>query len=325
MSIEEVVLTTGFLVLAVIIIIKSVVIVRPHERGVVERVGKYNRTMTSGLNFVIPGFEITKKVDMRETLIDVPAQEVITKDNVNVGVDAVIYFQVIDPFKVIYNVALFELAAVKLAQTNLRNIMGDMSLDEALVSREKINLELRRILDDATDRWGVRVTRVEIQKIDPPTDIVEAMSRQMKAERTKRAAILEAEGLKRAAVLRAEGEKQATILKSEGQAQATLKLAQAEREKRTVVADGEANAIRQVYGAIHEGRPTKDLLTIKYLESLEKIANGKSTKIFMPLETTGILSSVASLGEMFRDGAKLLPPSNKPNKKNSKSSLRKAN
>ncbi len=315
MSIEEVVLTTGFLILSVILIIKSVVIVRPHERGVVERVGKYNRTMTSGLNFVIPGFESTKKVDMRETLIDVPAQEVITKDNVNVGVDAVIYFQVIDPFKVIYNVALFELAAVKLAQTNLRNIMGDMSLDEALVSREKINLELRRILDDATDRWGVRVTRVEIQKIDPPTDIVEAMSRQMKAERTKRAAILEAEGLKRAAVLRAEGEKQAAILKSEGQAQATLKLAQAEREKRTVVADGEANAIRQVYGAIHKGRPTKDLLTIKYLESLEKIADGKSTKIFMPLETTGILSSVASLGEMFRDGGKLLPPSNKPNKK----------
>lgn len=304
MNIEEVILVSGLGILAVVGVLKSVVIVRPHERGVVERMGKYNRTLTAGLNFILPVFENVRKVDMRETLIDVPAQEVITKDNVGVGVDAVIYFQVIDPFKVIYNVAMFEMAAVKLAQTNLRNIMGDMTLDEGLVSREKINIDLRRILDDATDRWGVRITRVEIQKIDPPADIVEAMSRQMKAERTKRAVILDAEGAKRSQVLKAEGEKQAEIIRAEGKANAILKLADAEREKKKVIAEGDANAIERVYGAIHKGKPTKDLLTIKYLESLEKIADGKSTKLFMPLETSGVLSSVAMLGEMFSGGKK---------------------
>lgn len=304
MNIEEIILVTGLSILVVVGVVKSVVIVRPHERGVVERVGKYNRTLSSGLSFVLPGFENVRKVDMRENLIDVPTQEVITKDNVGVGVDAVIYFQVIDPFKVIYNVAMFELAAVKLAQTNLRNIMGDMSLDEALVSREKININLRRILDDATDRWGVRITRVELQKIDPPADIVEAMSRQMKAERTKRAVILDAEGGKRAQVLNAEGQKQAEIIRAEGKANAILQLADAEREKKKVIAEGDANAIERVYGAIHKGKPTKDLLTIKYLESLEKIADGRSTKLFMPLETSGVLSSVAMLGEMFSEGKK---------------------
>ena len=306
MSIEEIILLGGLTILIVIALMRSIVIVRPHERAVVERMGKYNRTLSAGLSFVMPVLENVRKVDMRETLIDVPAQEVITKDNVGVGVDAVIYFQVIDPFKVIYNVALFELAAIKLAQTNLRNIMGDMTLDEALVSREKINIELRRILDDATDRWGVRVTRVEIQKIDPPNDIVEAMSRQMKAERTKRASILEAEGDKRAQVLRAEGDKRSAVLRAEGRAESVYKLAEAERSRKKIVAEGEANAIHQVYDAIHKGKPTKDLLTIKYLESLEKIADGKSTKIFMPMETAGVLSSVAQLGEMFSDTYK--PP-----------------
>jgi regulator of protease activity HflC (stomatin/prohibitin superfamily) len=301
MSIEGIVITIGLFLLLILGVIKSIVVVRPQERAVVERMGKYNRTLSAGLSFIAPFIEGVRKVDMRETLIDVPAQEVITKDNVKVGVDAVIYFQVIDPFKVIYNVAMFELAAIKLAQTNLRNIMGDMTLDEALVSREKINIDLRRILDDATDRWGVRVTRVEIQKIDPPKDIVDAMSRQMKAERTKRAAILEAEGLKKAQILHAEGEKQAEVLKAEGKANAILKLADAERERKKVIAEGEATAIQRVYEAIHKGKPTKDLLTIKYLESLEKIADGKSTKIFMPLETSGMLSSVATLGEVFSE------------------------
>lgn len=290
MAAEDVVLTVIAVASVGYLIYKSVVIVRPHERGVVERLGRYNRTMGSGLNFIIPWIERTQLVDMRETLIDVPAQEVITKDNVGVGVDAIIYFQVVDPFKVIYNVAQFEMAAVKLAQTNLRNIMGDMTLDNALVSREKINLTLRQILDDATDRWGVRVTRVEIQKIDPPADITEAMGRQMKAERTKRAAILDAEGRRRADILRAEGE-----------AKAMTTLADAEKKKKELVAAGEAKAIQQVYDAIHAGRPTKDLVSIKYLEALEKIADGKSTKIFLPMESAGILSSAAALGDLFRE------------------------
>jgi len=304
MPVEQMILTVLLFIVVLAVIVRSVVIIHPHERGVVERMGKYNRTIGSGLNFIIPGAENVRKVDMRETLIDVPSQEVITKDNVGVGVDAVIYFQVMDPFRVIYNVAMFENAAIKLAQTNLRNIMGEMTLDESLSSREKINRDLRRILDDATDKWGVRVTRVEIQKIEPPEDITEAMSRQMKAERTKRAAILEAEGIKSSNVLKAEGEKKAVILKAEGEATAVRALAEAEREKRNVVAEGEARAIKQVYDAIHKGRPTKDLITIKYLESLEKIADGKASKIFLPVETAGMLGAVSALGEAFKEGTK---------------------
>lgn len=291
----------AFFVLVLVFAIRSVRIVRPYERAVVERWGKYNRTLGPGLNFIIPQVEAILKVDMRETLIDVPAQEVITKDNVGVGVDAVIYFKVTDPVKVMYNVAMFEDAAVKLAQTNLRNIMGDMSLDQTLISRERINLELKQILDDATDMWGVRITRVEIQKIEPPRDIAEAMSRQMKAERTKRAAILEAEGIKQSQILRAEGQKQADILGAEGKYQATKKLAEAEKYKKETVADGEARAIESVYEAIHKGNPTKDLLAVKYLDALGKISDGKSTKVFLPLETTGALGGMAALGEAFRE------------------------
>ena len=164
-------------------------IIRPFEKGLVEFLGKFNRTVDSGLAFIIPFFETIRKVDMREQVLDVPPQDVITKDNVSVTVDAVIYFKVTDPFKVVYNVANFIIAATKLAQTNLRNVVGDMLLDETLTSREKINMTLRQVLDEATDTWGVKVTRVELQKIDPPADITTAMSKQMKAEREKKAVI----------------------------------------------------------------------------------------------------------------------------------------
>lgn len=289
------------IVIALVILIRSMRIVHPHERGVVERMGKYNRTLGSGLNFIIPFVENVQKVDMRETFIDVPAQEVITKDNVGVGVDAIIYYQVVDPFKVIYNVAQFEGAAIKLAQTNLRNIMGDMKLDETLASREKVNVNLRQILDDATDKWGVRVTRVEIQRIDPPKDIVEAMSRQMKAERTKRASILEAEGHKQSNILTAEGEKEADILRAEGSAKATVTIANAEKQKHILISEGKGRAIETVFSSIHKGKPDKNILTLRYLESLEKIADGKASKIFLPIETTGILGGVAALSEAFKD------------------------
>jgi len=193
-------------------------IVHPYEKGLVERLGRYQRTAHSGLTFIIPFLESLVKVDMREQVVDVPPQDVITKDNVVVRVDAVVYFEVTDPVKVTYNVADFYIAATKLAQTNLRNIIGDMLLDQTLTSREVINTKLRQILDDATDKWGVRVTRVELQRIDPPADVTEAMHRQMKAERDRRAKILEAEGDKQSAILRAEGERQAAILKAEGEA-----------------------------------------------------------------------------------------------------------
>jgi regulator of protease activity HflC (stomatin/prohibitin superfamily) len=249
-------------------------IIRPFERGLVERVGKYQRTVVSGLRLIIPLVERITKVDMREAT---------------------------DPVKLKYNVANFTLAAVKLAQTNLRNVVGEMALDESLTSRETINAKLRAVLDDATDKWGVRIVRVEIQRIEPPADVTEAMHRQMKAERDRRAKILEAEGDKQAAITRAEGERQAAILRAEGQAEAIQKVATAEKFKLTTVADGEAQAVTKVYSAIHEGRPTSDLIAIKYLEALRWVAEGKATKIFLPIETSGILGSLGGIGEIFRE------------------------
>ncbi len=282
-----------FVIAAIVVFIVAatgIKIVRPWEKGLIERLGKYQRTVSSGLNIIIPFLERIIKVDMREQVVDVPPQEVITKDNVVVAVDAVVYYEVTDPIKVTYNVANFYLAATKLAQTNLRNLVGDLALDESLTSREVINTKLRQILDDATDKWGTKVTRVELQRIEPPKDVTEAMHRQMKAERDRRAMILEAEGHKQSAILRAEGE-----------AEAIKKVADADKYQKLTVAKGEAEAITTVFGAIHDGRPTNDLIAIKYLEALQNIADGKATKIFLPLEASGILGSVAGIGELLKE------------------------
>ncbi len=265
-------------------------IVRPWEKGLIERLGRYQRTAGSGLTLIIPFMERILKVDMREQVHDIPPQGVITKDNVVVEVDAVVYYEVTDPIKVNYNVANFYMAVTKLAQTNLRNLIGDLALDESLTSRDVINTQLRQILDDATDKWGVKVTRVELQRIDPPADVTEAMHRQMKAERERRAMILEAEGMKKSA-----------ILKAEGQAEAIKKVADADKYEKLTVAKGEAEAIETVYGAIHQGKPTNDLIAIKYLEALQKIADGKATKIFLPIETSGVLGSIGGIGELFKE------------------------
>jgi regulator of protease activity HflC (stomatin/prohibitin superfamily) len=238
-------------------------------------------------------------VDMREQVVDVPPQEVITRDNVVVTVDAVVYYQATDPVKLKYNVSNFILAATKLAQTNLRNVIGDMDLDDALTSRETINTELRQILDEATDVWGTRVVRVEIQRIDPPTDVTQAMHRQMKAERERRAVVTEAEGEKRSQILRAEGVKASRILEAEGQAQAIKEVAEADKFQKLTVAEGEGQAIERVFGAIHNGDPTPDLIAIQYLNALQGIADGKATKLFLPLETSGILGSLGAIAEVF--------------------------
>jgi len=288
-----------------IIASNSLKIVRPYQRGVVERLGRYIKTLGPGLNVIIPAFDKIRKVDMRENVIDVPPQEVITKDNVVVTVDAVIYYEVTDPFRVLYNVSDFTLAAIKLAQTNLRNIVGDLELDQTLTSREMINTRLREVLDEATDKWGVKVTRVEIQKIDPPHDITEAMSRQMKAERTKRAVILEAEGIRQSEILKAEGAKQAAILQAEGKAEAVKKVADAEKYRLAIEADGQAEAILKVFDSIHKGKPTKDLIAIKYLEALKNIADGKASKLFIPYESSGILGSLAEIAEIFKKEEKI--------------------
>jgi regulator of protease activity HflC (stomatin/prohibitin superfamily) len=276
-------------VLILVLASRAIKIVRPWQKGLIERLGRYQRTADSGLSLIVPFMERMIKVDMREQVVDVPPQGVITKDNVVVEVDAVVYYEVTDPIKVTYNVSSFYLAATKLAQTNLRNLVGDLALDESLTSREIINTKLREILDDATDKWGTKVTRVELQRIEPPVDVTEAMHRQMKAERDRRAMILEAEG-----------HKQSAILKAEGEAEAIRRVAEAEKFKKLTVAQGEAEAIHTVYGAIHEGRPTNDLIAIKYLEALQGIADGKATKVFLPLDASGVLGSIAGIGELLK-------------------------
>lgn len=294
------------IVLAIILMglgASALTIIRNYEKGVVERFGRYQRTLEPGLNFVLPIIELCRRVDLREKVIDVPPQEVITEDNVVVTVDAVIYYQVTDPRKTLYNIDNFQLAVLKLAQTNLRNVIGDLELDQTLTSREQINSELRRVLDDATDTWGVRITRVEIQKIDPPRDITEAMSQQMKAERERRAAILEAEGVRQSAILRAEGQKQAAILAAEGEAEAIRQRAQADRDRLIAQAEGQARGIETVFRAIHEGGATEDVLLYRYFETLQSVAHGRATKIFMPLEMGGMLGNVAALMEAVRTAA----------------------
>ena len=216
---------------------RSARIVNQSEKGLVLRLGKYRATTESGLTFLVPVIEDMIKVDMRERVINVEPQKVITKDNVSVVVDAVIYYRISDPVKATFEVQNFAYAATTLAQTNLRNLIGDKSLDETLTARDTINANLRLVLDEATNTWGVKVTRVEVQKIDPPNDITEAMSRQMKAERDKRAAILEAEGVKQAAILSAEGVKQSDILRAEGEAQARVTRATAEAQATQLVSN----------------------------------------------------------------------------------------
>lgn len=304
-----------FVVFILIVAISSIKIVRPYQRGVIEQLGKYQSTKTAGLHLIIPFIQKMQLVDMREQVVDVPPQEVITSDNVIVAVDAIIYYEPTDPQRLIYNIANFFAAVTKLAQTNLRNVIGDLSLDEALTSRDTLNTELRQILDDATDKWGVRVGRVEIQRIDPPPDVMNAMHEQMKAERTRRAQVTSADGFREAAIMKAEGEKQATILtaqgikerqvlEAEGQAQAVQTLADAQRYRHETVAIGEGNAIRSVYQAIHDGRPTNDLLAIKYLEALQGIADGKATKIYLPMDTGNVYGSLAGIAELFQGAGK---------------------
>ncbi|GAH44837.1 unnamed protein product, partial [marine sediment metagenome] len=281
-----------YVILVIVIFViagKGIKIIRPYEKGLIERLGKYQRTADSGLSIIIPFLERMIKVDIREQVVDVPPQGVITKDNVVVEVDAVVYYEITDPVKVTYNIADYYAAVTKLAQTNLRNLIGDLALDESLTSRELINSKLRQILDDATDKWGAKVGRVELQRIEPPTEVVEAMHRQMKAERERRAIILEAEGQKRSA-----------ILKAEGKAEAIKKVADADKYQKLTVAKGEAEAVETVYGAIHKGRPTNDLIAIKYLEALQKIADGQATKVFLPYEASGILASIGGIGELLK-------------------------
>jgi regulator of protease activity HflC (stomatin/prohibitin superfamily) len=303
--------SAAIFLLLLVFVASAVKIIQPYQRGVVERLGRYHVTVDPGLRLIVPFVDKLRYVDMREQVVDVPPQEVITSDNVVVSVDAVVYYEPTDPQRLIYNVANFILAVTKLAQTNLRNLVGDLQLDQALTSRDAINTSLREILDDATDTWGVRVKRVELQRIDPPADVMSAMHEQMKAERTRRATVTTAEGAREADITRAEGERQAAILRAEavkqqqileaeGAAMAVRELAEAEKYRNIATAEGEAEAIRSVYGAIHDGNPSNDLIAIRYLDALGKIADGRATKIFLPVDTTNVMGSIAGISELFR-------------------------
>ena len=270
-------------------------IVQQHERGIVERFGKFKRILEPGLYYIGPSLfdSVVDKIDMRERVIDVPPQSVITKDNVSVEVDAVIYSYIVDPKAVRYEIQNFYVAVISLAQTNLRNLIGDMSLDESLTSRERINSALRATLDEATDKWGVKVTRVELKEIQPPRDITDAMSKQMKAEREKRATILEAEAYKQKQILEAEGDKQNAILRAEGEKQQAILGAEGDRQAAMLRAEGEAEAIEKVSKASDQFF-VGNAQVLKQLE-VTQAALANNTKIVVSDQSR--LINVLGLGE----------------------------
>ncbi len=317
------------LVAAGIFVAKGVVIVQQAEVVIVERLGKYERTLESGLNYIIPILEAPRgiawkisqksfdgssysyikertKIDLRESVYDFPRQTVITKDNVSISINALLYFQIVEPKSAVYEIQNLPEAIEKLTQTTLRNLVGQLDLDETLVSRDKINNELRSILDEATNKWGVKVNRVELQDIIPPADIQSAMEKQMKAERDRRAAILEAEGLKKSAILKAEGQKEALINQAEGEKKSAILKAEGIAQARVIEADAEKEAIQRIIDALAEkGKPDQYLVAMKYLETMQAITSGENNKIvYMPYEATGILSSVDGIKEMFNGVAK---------------------
>ncbi len=300
-------------------------IVQQSETMVVERLGKYNRTLGAGINIIWPIIDkpreimwryiresmdgrnyvlkqSTSRIDLRESVYDFPKQNVITKDNVVTEINAILYFQITDPVRAIYEISNLPDAIEKLTQTTLRNVIGDMSLDDTLTSRDTINGKLRAVLDEATHKWGVKVNRVELQDINPPHDIRDAMEKQMRAERDKRARILEAEGMKQSQILQSEGLKLAEINKAEGEKQSQILRAEGEAQAKIRTAQGEAEAIEQITKAVANTKsdPINYLVAIRYIDTLKHMVEGKDNKvIYLPYEATGVLSSIGGIKEML--------------------------
>ena len=289
------------LIAIVVVAIRSLVTVSQGYEYTLEKFGRYKRTMEPGLHFIVPFFEaIGRKINMMEQVLDVPRQEVITKDNAMVGVDAVVFYQVLDAAKAAYEVDNLRLAVVNLTMTNIRTVVGSMDLDETLSKRDEINHRLLRVLDEATSPWGIKVTRIEIKDIQPPADLVDSMGRQMKAERDKRANILDAEGFRQAAILKAEGEKQSVVLEAEGRKEAAFRDAEA-RER---LAEAEARATEMVSKAISEGNTNalNYFVAQKYIESLKAFAESNNQKVFfMPVEATSVLASLGGIAELAKE------------------------
>ncbi len=291
--------------MAVVAVSMTVKIIPQAFAGVVERFGKYRTTLTAGLNIVTPFIDrVAYRIDMREQVVSFPPQPVITEENLTVSIDTVIYFQVTDPVAATYEIANYIQAIEQLTMTTLRNIIGGMTLEHALTSRTQINSGLRGELDSATGKWGIRVNRVELKGIDPPPSINDAMEKQMRADRDKRAIILTAEGDRQSAILTAEGQKQAAILNAEGNRQAQILGAQGDRQAQILRAQGEAQAIGAVFQAIHDGNPDQKLLSYQYLQMLPKIAEGdNATTWIIPAELTKALGTLGgTLGSIPVDG-----------------------
>jgi regulator of protease activity HflC (stomatin/prohibitin superfamily) len=280
----------------VVMLAKTVRIVPQARAAIVERFGKYKQTLPAGLNIVVPFIDrVRYLIDLREQVVSFPPQPVITEDNLVVSIDTVIYFQVTDPVAATYEIANYIQAVEQLTMTTLRNIVGGMDLEQTLTSREEINSGLRGVLDEATGKWGIRVNRVEIKGIDPPPSIKDAMEKQMRADRDKRALILSAEGQRQSAILTAEGNKQSQILNAEGDRESQILRAQAEREAAILRAQGEGQAIQTVFQAIHDGQPDQSLLAYQYLQMMPKIAEGDANKVWViPSEITKALEGLGS-------------------------------
>lgn len=297
----------------IIIAFSSIRIIRQSTVGIVERLGSFHKKAETGVNILVPFIDKMKAiVDLRERVIDFPPQPVITKDNVTMQIDTIVYFKVTDPIFYVYEIANPIAAIEYLTATTLRNIIGELDLDETLTSRDLINSKLRIILDEATDKWGIKVNRVELKNINPPRDIQDAMEKQMRAERERRESILRAEGEKGAAILRAEGQKEAAILKAEAEKEANIRRAEGDKQSQILRAEGQARAILSIQTAKAEGmkrmllamkdsQPDESVLAIRSMEALEKIAQGKSSKLILPSEAVNMLASVKGIKEVLTD------------------------
>jgi regulator of protease activity HflC (stomatin/prohibitin superfamily) len=301
---DEVMLILFIVALAAVVVMMSATQVQQGYNYTIERFGRYRVTLEPGLDFIVPFFDrVGHKVNMMERVLEVPSQEVITKDNAVVKVDGVVFFQVLDAAKAAYEVSGLEWAVLNLTMTNIRTVLGSMDLDESLSKRDEINHKLLKVVDEATHPWGLKVTRIEIKDIQPPRDLVDAMARQMKAEREKRATILEAEGQRQSAILKAEGEKQGNILEAEGRKEAAFRDAEA-RER---LAQAEAEATRMVSEAIAKGdvNAINYFVATKYVDALNSIGIAPNQKvIFLPMETSGVLASIGGIGELAKEAFK---------------------